>query len=103
MTLSIEVSRNDGIAEVRVSGELDLATAPDLSEVLDPLAASEQRVVVDLAGLTFMDSSGLAALLAAHKVLADGGGVLELRSPQPAIIRLVHTVGLEDVFEVRLG
>ena len=52
--------RGDG--RVVVLGEVDMATAPELSEAIESLInTGAQRVVVDAAGVTFMDSTGLAA------------------------------------------
>ncbi len=59
-------------------------------------------MVVDLSDLEFCDSTGLAALLGAHKTLNDNGGTLELVAPNPMMVNLVKITGLDDVFEVRL-
>ena len=53
-----------GAAEVvSLTGELDMAHAPDVAETLDALADTERPVVVDLTELTFIDSSGIHAIL----------------------------------------
>ena len=67
----ISVSQNDGTSIVRMSGELDLASSDRLSALLAEL--SDRTVVVDLAGLTFIDSSGIAALVAAKDRLQSAG------------------------------
>jgi len=102
MELGIEVSRDGDTPVVTVSGELDMSTAPDLSDVLDGFVA-EPKVVVDLADLEFIDSTGLSALLGAHRAMQAHGGVLELRSPQPMVVSVVETTGLDAVFQIRLG
>ncbi len=48
---------------VRVAGELDLASSPRLSALLDRLASERAALVLDLTGCTFIDSTGLAAIL----------------------------------------
>ena len=58
--------------------------------------------MVDLYELEFCDSTGLAALLGAHKTLGEVGGTLELLAPSPMLVNLVRITGLDDVFEVRL-
>ena len=59
---------------VTVSGELDLATAPELEAVFEAVdATSSDRVLVDLAGVAFLDSSGIRALVRAKRRL-DGIG-----------------------------
>jgi anti-sigma B factor antagonist len=102
MELSIEVTREGNDATVTLAGELDLSTAPDLQDALADLTGEPRTVVVDLSGLEFCDSTGLAALLGAHKTLSDYGGTLELLAPNPMLVNLVRITGLDDVFEVRL-
>ena len=103
MELSIDVEREGDDAVVRLAGELDISTSPDLQDALAELTGSPRRVTVDLAALEFMDSTGLAALLGAHKRLTEHGGTLELRSPSKMVIGLVQITGLDDVFEIRLS
>jgi anti-sigma B factor antagonist len=102
MELSIEVTREGNDATVTLAGELDLSTAPDLQDALAELTGEPRTVVVDLSGLEFCDSTGLAALLGAHKALSDNGGTLQLLAPNPMLVNLVRITGLDDVFEVRL-
>jgi len=102
MELGIEVVHHGDVPVVKVAGELDMSTAPDLSDVLDGLVA-EPKVVVDLAELEFIDSTGLSALLGAHRAMQARGGVLELRSPQPMVVSVVETTGLDAVFEIKLS
>ncbi len=102
MELSIDVRREGDDATVKLAGELDLSTAPDLQDALAELTDQPRRVVVDLEALEFCDSTGLAALLGAHKALAEKGGTLELVAPNRMMVNLVRITGLDEVFEVRL-
>ena len=70
--LGIRVERQAGQTRLAVDGELDLASAPALQDAVSQLLAPDAPeggvdIVVDLAGLTFLDSSGLRILLQAHK------------------------------------
>lgn len=103
MELSIDVQRDGDDATVILAGELDLGTAPDLQDALAELTGEPRRVTVDLEKLEFIDSTGLSALLGAHKALSEVGGTLELKGPKPMVINLVKMTGLDDVFEVRLS
>ena len=103
MELSIDVQREGDDALVRVAGELDISTSPDLQDALAELTDAPRRVVVDLSDLEFCDSTGLAALLGAHKALSEAGGTLELRHPSKMVVGLVQITGLDDVFEIRLS
>jgi anti-sigma B factor antagonist len=101
--LSIDVQREGDDAVVHLAGELDISTSPDLQDALAELTDAPRRVAVDLSELEFMDSTGLAALLGAHKTLSEQGGTLELRHPSKMIVNLVQITGLDDVFEIRLS
>jgi anti-sigma B factor antagonist len=82
-----------------VSGEMDMSTVGDLRAVLTALPTHE-RVALDLAGVTFCDSSGLNALLVAHRHFTDGDGRFVLRSVPPRITRMLEMTRLAQVFLV---
>ena len=88
---------------LKLGGELDISTSPDLQDALAELTDAPRRVAVDLSDLEFIDSTGLAALLGAHKDLMEHGGTLELRHPSRMVVNLVQITGLDDVFEIRLS
>ncbi len=84
-----------------VDGEIDLYTVPRLrGELAKVLAVGEVRLVVDLSGVDFCDSTGVNVLLAAHRQARDSGGQLELSAPRPAIRKILKVTGLESVFTV---
>ncbi|HEY6932486.1 MAG TPA: STAS domain-containing protein [Marmoricola sp.] len=102
MQLSIDTKRTDDEAFVKLGGELDMLSAPELSDHLKELLdGGAQRVVVDMTDLEFMDSSGLSAILGAHQAAEEAGSALTLVSPNERVIRLVNITGLGDVFEIR--
>lgn len=84
-----------------VQGEIDLYTVPRLQRALaDALAAGRVRLVVDMSGVDFCDSTGVNVLLAAHRQAREAGGDLELASPRPAVRKILQVTGLETVFTV---
>ena len=84
-----------------LTGELDIATAPRLREEFQRLAKSGIRAVtVDLARLTFIDSTGLSVLVMAMKRLRHDGGDLALRSPNATALRVFEVTGLTKVFAI---
>lgn len=85
-----------------VAGEIDLYTAPRLhSELAAALAGGDPvRIVVDMSGVEFCDSTGMNVLLAAQRNAREGGGELELAGPRPAIRKILQVTGLETVFTV---
>jgi anti-sigma B factor antagonist len=89
------------VVELAMAGELDLAAAPALAAALDAVARSGVNVVVvNMAAVTFIDSTGLHALLDAKQALATTGGRLHLTEPSPAATRLFQLAGLGDHFAV---
>jgi anti-sigma B factor antagonist len=84
----------DGV--VCLTGELDIATAPQLQTVLRQLLdGGAQTVVVDVAKLSFCDSTGLSVFVAAHRDLAAG---LVIRQPSPPLQKLLRLTGMETQF-----
>jgi anti-anti-sigma factor len=92
-----------GVPGVRLDGELDLATAPLLKEALVDFA-SEREVHLDLALLTFLDSSGLHAIVALARSL-DGSRSVVLRNPSTAVLRILEITGIDKhpAVEIRQG
>jgi anti-sigma B factor antagonist len=88
-------------AIVVVSGEIDLYTAPRLQgELTAVLGGGPVRVVVDMSGVAFCDSTGMNVLLAAMKRAREHGGGLDLASPRPAVRKILQVTGLDSVFTV---
>jgi anti-sigma B factor antagonist len=88
-----------------VAGEIDLYTAPKLhSELMTALSAAKPgtplRLVVDMAGVEFCDSTGMNVLLAAQRRAREDGGDLQLAAPRSAIRKVLQVTGLESVFTV---
>ncbi len=77
---------------VSFRGELDLAGTEGLSDWLVEISGS--KLVIDLSELTFIDSSGLAAIIQAKKAL---GGAVVLTRPQPNVRRVFELTGLSDL------
>jgi anti-sigma B factor antagonist len=102
-TLSIDMtSVNDGaIAVFALSGTLDIATSPTLRAALMEAADRDNHeIVVDLSQLEFLDSTGLGALIGAHKRAAEHHGEVRLVAQEGQILRLLRITGLLDVFSV---
>lgn len=86
----------DGAIVLAVQGELDVSSVVDVRPaVTTAVAENPAQIVFDLAGLRFMDSSGLAILLVAAKSVP-----VRLRNPSPAIMRLVELTGLSEVLPI---
>lgn len=90
----LEVTRDaDGF---RLSGELDLSNVEELATIVSAQVREGNQLVFDCSSLSFIDSTGMAALLAICKGLGDSGR-LTLRSVSPAISKAAHVLGLDRV------
>ena len=84
----------DDLAIVIVSGDVDLATVPEVERCLESHAGSP-RLLVDLAAVHFLDSCGMTALVRAMRRAAQSGQQLELRPPgDGAVLRALEITGL---------
>jgi anti-sigma B factor antagonist len=97
--LIIEVAGRSGTRTVvRVAGRLDARAAPALARELvlatPPPRRGPPQVAIDLSGVTYVDGAGLQVLLDAQDRLAGQSGELELLSPTPAVVRLLHEAHL---------
>jgi anti-sigma B factor antagonist len=98
-SLQISSALADGAVEVSLQGELDLSSARQMEERF--AAIDEQgptRVVVDLARLLFMDSSGLRVLLLADARAREHGYELVLRPGRDSVQRVFEMTGALDIF-----
>ncbi|GGR48078.1 anti-sigma factor antagonist [Streptomyces cinereoruber] len=85
-------------AALAVAGELDLFTAADLGRGVEEVLNEYSTVILDLAGVTFCDSSGLNALLHLRRHAQDTGGQLALAAPPAQMLRLLTLTGMDSVF-----
>jgi anti-anti-sigma factor len=95
--------RGTAAAELRLSGELDLASARMLRSRVRGLLEPDRgvrRLVLDLAGLTFLDVTGLDAILETQHRLAPLGGIVVLRGPRPNVVRILTLLRLEEQLEL---
>ena len=84
---------------VDLEGELDCATVPRLAEAIDELrAVGWERIVVDVAAVSFIDSTGLRLLLTVDARATREGWRFELHGECPALERLLAISGLQDRF-----
>jgi anti-sigma B factor antagonist len=91
----LEVSHNGTESVIEIHGELDAYTTPQLRKALETtLERASKRIVVGLGPTTFIDSTGLGAMVAASRRAATLGGELVIDSPRPAVLRILKITGL---------
>ncbi len=97
--LEVDTTERDGALVFRVRGELDVDTAQVLRrQLFETSVAKGQRVVVDLEGLDFIDSSGLSVLIQTARRVSDDGGQLHLVCAK--FHRLLSIAGLDQIVPV---
>ena len=98
--LAVEIQpERDGAIVYKLRGSLDLETAPSLRAALTQAAdEGKNDIIVDLTQLEFLDSTGLGALIGAHRRALEHGGRLRLIVAPGTIERLLNITGLIDVF-----
>jgi anti-sigma B factor antagonist len=84
---------------IAVGGELDILTTPQLRVALDRAVGQGGDVVLDLAAVTFIDSTALHALIHAQGSLAATGQVLRLERPSVVVTRALGLTGLANRFD----
>jgi len=98
MAFSTETAVDGDVATVRLRGELDLASAPQAEETLRALEQAErppERIVLDLRGVRFLDTTGLRVILAADsRARRDGRHVQVIPGPEP--VHRVFRIALLD-------
>jgi anti-sigma B factor antagonist len=90
----------DGHVIVVLSGELDIHGAGLAAAGLAAAVAREPQVIVDLAGLEFIDCSGITVLVRGRKLARHAGGELRLAAPRPRVLRLLALTRLTGVIPV---
>jgi anti-sigma B factor antagonist len=92
---------DNGTPVLSVMGDVDLATAPALEEMLFDLAeTAEGDVIVDLGGCSFLDSAGLRALIAASSRLEQSDRSLALVLSNPSVMRIFQITQYDRWFEI---
>ncbi len=100
MSVSVEDGGDGSRTVIRLVGEADVTT-PALAEVLGAEAAKKPRLLlVDVSGLTFIDSAALHELAAAYRKVRADGGVLALISPSPAVARVLELTALDQLIPI---
>jgi anti-anti-sigma factor len=86
---------------ITLGGEVDAATCPRIVEFVEfEVQACPTVLTIDMAQVTFVDSSGLALLVRAHRWVSEFGGRIVVRSPSPQFLRLLEITGVDAVITV---
>ncbi|HET6953315.1 MAG TPA: STAS domain-containing protein [Acidimicrobiales bacterium] len=95
------VERGEGAARARLSGDLDIVTSDEVKrELAQVIDDGDRNLTLDLAGVGFVDSSGLGVLVALHRHAEAKGGGFAVRAVPPQLQRLFEITRLGDLLTV---
>jgi stage II sporulation protein AA (anti-sigma F factor antagonist) len=101
MSLQIEMSYHRQVLVVRLIGELDHHTSENVKKRLEEeIAQGIRHIVLNLAGLSFMDSSGLGVILGRYKQISQLDGKMVVCSVNPSVYRLFEMSGLFKILPI---
>lgn len=102
MSFAVErISTTEGVC-VAVAGEVDMETGPRLRRAIETavdeaVADRQAQVIVDLGAVTYLDSSGLAALVAGRRKAQATGVTVTLRHVPPRVTKILTITGLDSI------
>ena len=100
-SFSFEATADGARTLVSLEGEIDAYTSPRLTQGFGELGdVAGRHVVVDLAGVGFVDSAGLSALVASLQALREDGAAVSLRSASRQLAKLFEITGLSRMFSI---
>ena len=105
-SFSASVERPEDQTVVFLHGELDMDGSPQLAELLAQFLDGEsqpQEIILDLSGLSFIDSSGLSVLLTAQTTLNGQDRRLIVRSPRPNALKVFEITDVVDFLNIDLA
>ena len=100
-TVNIDINQVNSCIEVLVSGEIDVYTASRLKEVVNPLASQDHvEMVINLSGVSFMDSTGLGVLVGLFKTVKSHNGKFQIIGLSNRLKRLFDITGLAEIIQI---
>lgn len=101
MLLRLVVENRNGDVFIRAVGELDMSSAPSLTAAAkDAIGDGYRLLLLDLSGLSFLDSTGLSALLAIHRKAEARDGHAAIIAPSANALRVLEMLGVEQVLNI---
>lgn len=101
MPLQISVAAKDTGSKVTVAGEVDVSNASELRDALKKAMAQHTGdVAVDMADVSYIDSTGIGVLVGAAHAAFDKGTELIIQKPQSNVERVLNLLGIEDQLNI---
>lgn len=96
--LELVLTHLDGVAVVTVRGEIDALTAPRFQDTIQVACELGEPVVLDMTRVTFMDSSGVSALIVSSQVAGELAGSVRIQESSAEVRRVLSIAGLDAMF-----
>ena len=101
MKLELEILKKDGTSILKITGDVDLYSSPQVrKQVLSLISKKNKNLLVDLADVNYMDSSGVATLVEALQLTKKSGGKLKLFSLGTTVKDVFELSRLDKVFDI---
>ena len=101
MTVEISTSDSDGVSVILVRGEVDLSTSPELRSAILKACKLTDTLGVDLSGVQYMDSSGVATLVEGLKSCSAEKKIFVLVQPSESVMKVLRLSRLDALFDIR--
>ncbi|MBF0305544.1 MAG: STAS domain-containing protein [Alphaproteobacteria bacterium] len=98
--MTMQISEQAGVAVVALDGDVDLQHSPKVRKGLLDLLGAGRTVVVDMARVSYIDSSGVASLVEAFQTARKAGLAFALAGVSPAALRVLQLARLDRVFAI---
>jgi len=98
--MNIETKELEGAIVVSLEGEVDLEHSPQARKALLDAVSKNKKVVVDLSGVSYIDSSGIASLVEAFQTARKSGGEMILAMVSESALRVLQLARLDKVFTI---
>jgi len=100
MALEVAAEHRDDLVIVTLRGELDIYTVPVFRRETASVGVNGGVVVIDMDGVTLLDSSGLGAVVALRARARGGGGMVAIASTSRPVLRVFEVTGLRATFPI---
>lgn len=98
--MNIEKTSNEEEITLKVEGRIDTITSTELQNAIISAFQASNKVVIDLAEVRYVASSGLRAFLIGHKTAATKSGYMKLRHVSDPVMDILSTVGFDKIFMI---
>lgn len=100
--MDITVKQENQVLTVYLNGELDHHTTSEIKDTIDLniLKAPVKKLVLDMSGVTFMDSSGIGLIVGRYNRIRSFGGSMTIRNPNPTLLKILKMSGIDKLMKI---